>query len=254
MPFPIEEKLVIGVASSALFKLDEADEIFRKEGLASYRKYQYEHEKDLLEPGIAFPFIRRFLQLNKLFPEVEPVEVVLLSHNDPDTGMRVFHSIGHYQLDICRAAFTTGNSPFRYIPAYNVALFLSANENDVCEALAKGHPAGMVLDSKLHDDPHDNELRIAFDFDGVLADDSAEAIYKNSGINNFYISETEKAEEPHPPALWRIFSQNWAGSELWKMRNAKKILPTAVSSKLPSLPPAVPPLTEEWQQLCANGI
>lgn len=199
MPFPIEEKLVIGVASSALFKLDEADEIFRKEGLASYRKYQYEHEKDLLEPGIAFPFIRRFLQLNKLFPEVEPVEVVLLSHNDPDTGMRVFHSIGHYQLDICRAAFTTGNSPFRYIPAYNVALFLSANENDVCEALAKGHPAGMVLDSKLHDDPHDNELRIAFDFDGVLADDSAEAIYKNSGINNFYISETEKAEEPHPP-------------------------------------------------------
>ena len=199
MPFPIEEKLVIGVASSALFKLDEADEIFRREGLASYRKYQYEHEKDLLEPGIAFPFIRRFLELNKLFPDVEPVEVVLLSHNDPDTGMRVFNSIGHYQLDICRAAFTTGNSPFRYIPAYNVALFLSANEDDVCEALAKGFPAGLVLDSKLNDDPRDNELRIAFDFDGVLADDSAEAIYKNSGINNFYISETENAEIPHPP-------------------------------------------------------
>ena len=105
MPFPIEEKLVIGVASSALFKLDEADEIFRREGLSSYRKYQYEHEKDLLEPGIAFPFIRRFLELNRLFPEVEPVEVVLLSHNDPDTGVRVFNSIDHYQLDICRAAF-----------------------------------------------------------------------------------------------------------------------------------------------------
>ena len=199
IPYPIEEKLVIGLASSALFKLDEADEIFRKEGLASYRKYQYEHEKDLLEPGIAFPFIRRFLELNKLFPEVEPVEVVLLSHNDPDTGMRVFNSIHHYQLDISRAAFTTGNSPFRYIPAYNVALFLSANEKDVCEALAKGYPAGMVLDSKLNDDPNDNELRIAFDFDGVLADDSAEAIYKSSGINKFYISETEKADVPHPP-------------------------------------------------------
>ncbi|MBO4305083.1 MAG: 5'-nucleotidase [Lentisphaeria bacterium] len=199
MPFPIEEKLVIGVASSALFKLDEADEIFRREGLSSYRKYQYEHEKDLLEPGIAFPFIRRFLELNKLFPEVEPVEVVLLSHNDPDTGVRVFNSIDHYQLDICRAAFTTGNSPFQYIPAYNVALFLSANESDVREALSRGYPAGRVLDSRLNDDPNDRELRVAFDFDGVLADDSAESVYKNSGINEFYLSESEKADVPHSP-------------------------------------------------------
>ena len=117
MPYRIEDKLVIGVASSALFQLDEADAVFRQDGLPAYRKYQREHQKDVLKPGIAFPFIRRFLKLNSIFPEVEPVEVVLLSHNDPDTGLRVFHSINHYGLGICRAAFTTGDSPFKYIQA-----------------------------------------------------------------------------------------------------------------------------------------
>lgn len=199
MPFPIEEKLVVAVASSALFKLDEADEIFRREGLAAYRSFQHEHEEELLEPGIAFPFVRRLLELNRIFPEVQPVEVVLLSHNDPDTGLRVFHSIDHYGLDISRAAFTTGSSPFRYIPAYNVSLFLSGNEQDVMEAMKKGFAAGLVLDSKVKDDPEDKELRIAFDFDGVLADDSAEKIYQEGGIRQFYLSETENAAQPHNP-------------------------------------------------------
>ena len=86
MAFPIEDKLVIAVASSALFRLDVADEIYRSKGLSAYRKYQREHEDTVLEPGIAFPFIRRFLKFNEIFPETKPVEVVLLSHNDPDTG------------------------------------------------------------------------------------------------------------------------------------------------------------------------
>ena len=106
MPYPIEEKLVIAVASSALFALDEADAVFRKEGLRAYRKSQREHENDILSPGIAFPFVRRFLELNTIFPERQPVEVVLLSRNDTDTGMRVFNSIEHYHLGIIRAAFT----------------------------------------------------------------------------------------------------------------------------------------------------
>ena len=199
MPFPIEDNLVVAVASSALFKLDEADEIFRREGLAAYRSFQHEHEEELLEPGIAFPFVRRLLELNRIFPEIQPVEVVLLSHNDPDTGLRVFHSIDHYKLDISRAAFTTGSSPFRYIPAYNVSLFLSGNEEDVREAMGKGYAAGLVLDSKVKDDPEDKELRIAFDFDGVLADDSAEKIYQAGGIRQFYLSETENAAQPHNP-------------------------------------------------------
>ena len=198
MPYPIDEKLVIGVASSALFKLDQADSIFRSEGLAAYRKYQRDHQEDVLEKGIAFPFIRRILKFNTLFPEEHPVEVVLLSHNDPDTGQRVFHSIRHYKLDITRAAFTSGDSPFVYIPCYNVTLFLSANGEDVKNAGADGYAAGQVLESKATDDEDDSELRIAFDFDGVIADDSAELVYQVGGINKFYDSERKKALTPLP--------------------------------------------------------
>ena len=125
--------------------------------------------------------------------------MVLLSRNDSDTGMRVFNSIEHYKLGIIRAAFTRGNSPFRYIPAYNVSLFLSANESDVTEALGKGYPAGRVLPSASADDETDAELRVAFDFDGVIADDSAEKIYQTEGIEAFYDSETAHAETAISP-------------------------------------------------------
>lgn len=199
MAYPIEEKLVIAVASSALFQLDEADAVFRKDGLRAYRKYQREHEQDILQPGIAFPFIRRFLELNRIFPERQPVEVVLLSRNDSDTGMRVFTSIEHYGLGIVRAAFTRGNSPFRYIPAYNVSLFLSANESDVNEAIKSGYPAGRVLPSSAEDNESDAELRVAFDFDGVIADDSAEQVFQEKGMEAFYSSETENAETAIAP-------------------------------------------------------
>ncbi|MBQ9368561.1 MAG: 5'-nucleotidase [Victivallales bacterium] len=194
MSYPIEGKLVIAVASSALFELDEADAVFREKGVRAYRDYQRTHENDVLKPGIAFPFVRRFLELNKVFPDSQPAEVVLLSRNDSDTGLRVFTSIEHYGLGIVRAAFTRGNSPFRYIPAYNVSLFLSANEEDVIEALNHGYPAGRVLPSVTSDDKTDNELRVAFDFDGVIADDSAEQVFKKEGIDAFYNSETEKAQ------------------------------------------------------------
>ena len=199
MAYPIEEKLVIAVASSALFALDESDGVFRREGLRAYRQYQRKHENDVLAPGIAFPFIRRFLELNTVFPERQPVEVVLLSRNDSDTGMRVFNSIEHYRLGIVRAAFTRGDSPFRYIPAYNVSLFLSANEDDVTEAIEKGYPAGCVLSGAAVDDADDAGLRVAFDFDGVIADDSAEKIYKRDGIEAFYAAETANAETAISP-------------------------------------------------------
>ena len=199
MPYPIEEKLVIAVASSALFALDEADNVFRNEGVRAYRAYQRAHENDILQPGIAFPFVRRFLELNRIFPDRQPAEVVLLSRNDNDTGMRVFNSIEHYKLGIIRAAFTRGNSPFRYIPAYNVSLFLSANKLDVTEALGNGYPAGLVLPSATGDDTCDAELRVAFDFDGVIADDSAEKIYQTQGIKAFYDSESANAENAISP-------------------------------------------------------
>jgi len=199
MAYPIEEKLVIAVASSALFALDEADAVFREKGVRAYRAYQREHEEDVLSPGVAFPFIRHFLELNAVFPERQPVEVVLLSRNDSDTGMRVFNSIEHYKLGIIRAAFTRGNSPFRYIPAYNVSLFLSANEADVTEALASGYPAGLVLPGSACRGGEDSELRVAFDFDGVIADDSAEKVYQTRGIEAFYDSETAQAQTAISP-------------------------------------------------------
>ncbi len=198
MAYPIEEKLVIAVASSALFELAEADAVFRSQGVSAYREYQRAHEEELLQPGIAFPFVRRFLQLNHIFAE-QPAEVVLLSRNDADTGLRVFHSLEHYGLGIVRAAFTRGNSPFRYIPAYHVSLFLSAHEPDVTEALKNGYPAGMVLPSASSDDAADTELRVAFDFDGVIADDSAEQIYQAQGLAAFHASEARHSDSAIAP-------------------------------------------------------
>ena len=214
MSYPIEDKLVIAVASSALFALDEADMVFREKGVRAYRAYQREHENDVLKPGIAFPFVRRFLELNKVFPDRQPVEVVLLSRNDSDTGLRVFTSIEHYGLGIVRAAFTRGNSPFRYIPAYNVSLFLSANEEDVVDALNHDYPAGRVLPSATNDEEADDELRVAFDFDGVIADDSAEQVFQKEGMEAFYNSETEKARiEAGESVFPHLFGTDSAGRD-----------------------------------------
>ncbi len=196
MPFEIEQKLVVAVASSALFDLGEADRVYRTRGQAAYRAYQREHENDALAPGVAFAFIKRLLSFN-VGVDDSPVEVILLSRNDPDTGLRVFNSIETHGLDITRAAFLNGGAPFRYIPGFNASLFLSANENDVEEAIMAGYPAGLVLDSVINDDTDDVELRVAFDFDGVLADDAAEQVFQAKGIEAFHKSETEHAQTPH---------------------------------------------------------
>ena len=197
MSYPIEEKLVIAVASSALFDLSDSDTVFRERGLAEYRQYQRKHESDVLPPGVAFPLIRRILKLNDGLPESEaPVEVVLLSRNDPDTGLRVFNSIEHYGLPMSRAAFTNGGNPFRYIRAFNASLSLSANPADVRRAVERGLPAGRVFPTDFADREDDLELRIAFDFDGVLADDAAETVFKTEGLVAFQESEAQHAEEP----------------------------------------------------------
>jgi 5'-nucleotidase len=128
------------------------------------------------------------------------VEVILLSRNSPETGMRVFRSIREYGLDITRAGFFSGESPFRYIPAFNTSLFLSANADDVNQAINAGIPAGRVLETSVKDDEQDMELRIAFDFDGVLADDAAEQVYASTrDIQKFHESETQLSLVPHNP-------------------------------------------------------
>ena len=113
MAYPIEHKLVIGIASSALFDLTESHKIYLEGGAEEYRKYQEQHIDVILGKGVAFPFIRRFLGINKHYAQSSPVEVVLLSRNSPETGLRVMNSIAHYGLDISRACFLTGESPYR---------------------------------------------------------------------------------------------------------------------------------------------
>lgn len=190
-----ERALVIGVASSALFDLSESDAVFRDQGEERYREYQREHLDDVLEPGVAFPFIRRLLNLNDLSDRERLVEVVILSRNDPETGMRVMRSVRSRGLDITRAIFMQGRAPYLYMGPLRMSLFLSANEADVREATELGFAAGHVVGRSVPDDG-DSDLRIAFDFDGVLADDSAERVYQSGGLEEYQESESALAQVP----------------------------------------------------------
>lgn len=207
MPYSLENRLVIGVASSAVFDLSESDSIFRSKGEEEYRKFQEENLNNPLPKGIAFPFIKRLLSLNDLSAEPEDplVEVVLLSRNDPDTGLRVMKTINHYGLGMTRAIFMQGRSPYEYIPALNIALFLSANKSDVEAAIHAGFPAGQVLESQFEDDENDHTLRIAFDFDGVLAGDESETVMQSSGLSEFHAHEVKNVMQPHNPGPLKEF-------------------------------------------------
>lgn len=207
MPVSLHDRLVVAVASSALFDLAASDRVFREEGEEAYRRYQREHENQVLTPGVAFPLVRRLLALNGEGASEQLVEVVLLSRNDPDTGLRVFNSIEHHRLTISRAAFVKGRNPHLYMSAFNASLFLSANAEDVRSAVAEGLPAGQVFPTAFVDD-EEPELRIAFDFDGIVADDSAEAVFKAGGLADFHSSERERALEPLKAGpLQRFFAE-----------------------------------------------
>lgn len=235
MSYPIEKKLVVGLSTNALFDLREEDRIFREEGVEAYKKFQVENRDKVIEKGLAFSFARRLLNINNMFPKERPVEVVLLSKNSPETGLRVFNSVKEYGLDISRAAFTSGRSPFEYIPAYNIALFLSTDKEDVRLAIEKNYPAGIILNTEVHDDESDNELRIAFDFDGVLADDAAEKIYQKHGdIEEFHNNEKSLSNDPLNPGLMLdffkklSFFQKLEEKEYIKDKSYRKIIRTAI--------------------------
>ncbi|MER6360786.1 5'-nucleotidase [Kitasatospora sp. NPDC001527] len=206
MPYELADRLVVGIASSALFDLTESDRVFLEQGEDAYRAYQRKHLDDTLDPGVAFSFIRRLLSLNDLAPAADPlVEVIVLSRNDPDTGLRVMRSIESHTLSISRAVFMQGRSPYRFMPALSMSLFLSADQEDVREAVALGLPAGTVLGPAADDDHDDTDLRIAFDFDGVLADDAAERLYKSGGIEEFRTHEVANARVAHAPGPLKDF-------------------------------------------------
>ncbi|ETF04122.1 5'-nucleotidase [Advenella kashmirensis W13003] len=207
MPYDLDNRLVIGVASSAVFDLTDSDAVFKRDGEEAYRKFQAQNLNTPLPKGIAFPFIKRLLSLNDLRPDPEDplVEVILLSRNDPDTGLRVMKTIEHYGLGITRAIFMQGKSPYEYIPSLNISLFLSGNKSDVDEAIKSGYPAGHVLDSKFDDDEEDKALRIAFDFDGVLASDESESIMQASGLSDFHAHEVANVMNTHSPGPLQEF-------------------------------------------------
>jgi 5'-nucleotidase len=202
MDNPLKKKLVIAVASSAIFDLSEADSVFQNQGQEAYRKYTLENENNPFFQGPGFSFIQRLLSVNNPETQFEPIEVVLLSKNDAFTGNRVYKSLEHYGLSIGRAAFTCGSKPYPYIKAFQASLFLSANEKDVKDAVQQQMPAGIIMaPQKLSKtpDPVKPELKIAFDFDGIIVDDSSEQIFLEQGLDSFQNHEQEHSAIPLPP-------------------------------------------------------
>lgn len=197
------KKLVIAISSRALFNLEESNAVFEAEGEEAYSAYQIAHEDEPLEKGVAFPLVEKLLQLSANQSE-KLVEVILISRNTADTGLRVFNSIEHYQLDITRAGFSGGETPYRYIGAFRAHLFLSANPSDVSKALEANCAAATLL-------PHEptltgqGELRIAFDGDAVLFSDEAERIYQEKGLDAFSKRERDNAEKPLPGGPFKGF-------------------------------------------------
>lgn len=193
------KKMVVAISSRALFDLEESHRIFKEDGVEAYCQYQIEHENEVLKPGVAFPLVQKLLGLNALGESRERVEVILLSRNSADTGLRVFNSIQEHNLPITRAAFTSGESPFQYVEPFGADLFLSSDPNDVAETLKSGFAAATILPSTGGDSSNASaQLKIAFDGDAVLFSDVAERVYKTEGLKAFTESELRAANEPLP--------------------------------------------------------
>lgn len=200
------EKLVIAISSRVLFDLQESDDVFQSQGLKAYSQYQIKHEDEPLAPGDAFPLVKKLLRINEQF-ETPRVEVILLSRNSADTGLRIFNSIEHHQLDISRAAFCGGKSPYRYVAAFGCHLFLSTHAEDVRNALKYGIAAATLLPSGKTSIDDSVELRFAFDGDAVLFSDEAERVYKAEGLAAFTESEKAAAKTPLSGGPFKNFLQ-----------------------------------------------
>ncbi|MGI6364771.1 MAG: 5'-nucleotidase [Bacillota bacterium] len=223
MPQSLDDKLVIAISSRALFDLEESNRIFEEEGLERYIQYQIEHERDCLLPGVSFPLIRRLLALKDPETGQGAVEVILVSKNDVNTGLRVFNSIEEHGINITRAVFTSGRSPYIYLPAFKADLFLSANPEDVSLALQNGYASATLLTGPEYQDDDTDEIRIAFDGDAVLFSDEAERVFKSKGLEDFTRHEVEKQEVPLPPGPFKGFLE--ALNRLQTAYRAKNLRP-----------------------------
>ena len=191
----VMKKLVVATSSSALFDLTESDKVYHEEGRGAYAAYQIARETETLPPGDAFHLVEKLLKLNNRVQGYEVVEVILLSRNSADTGLRVFNSIADHGLPITRAAFTGGAAPFRYMRPFGAHLFLSTNPDDVREALSNDMAAASILPSRRVAND-DTVLKFAFDGDAVLFSDEAEKVYQEKGLSAFTESEKQAADEP----------------------------------------------------------
>ena len=202
---PSAGPMVVAITARALFDLEDSHGLFEREGVAAYAEFQRTRENDILGPGIAFPLVRKLLALNAGSAKDHPrVEVILLSRNSSDTGLRIFNSIERHGLSIVRAVFTSGAPVYPYIVPFGAHLFLSANPESVRRALEANVAAATILPSKKPSRPSD-QLRIAFDGDAVLFDDEAERISEAGGIDAFHRNETERAREPLSGGPFRNF-------------------------------------------------
>jgi 5'-nucleotidase len=224
MSASLDNKLVVAISSRALFNLEEENKVYESGDPAGYMKLQFERLDLPAGPGIAFSLIKKLLAFNDT--TTQHVEVVILSRNDPVSGMRIFRSGLANEIKLQRGVFTQGRSPFRYLRPLGAHLFLSANAEDVREALAAGFPAARVLtESVLAGNNYPNEVRIAFDGDAVLFSDEAERVFQSQGLDAFQQHESSKASQPLPegpfkPLLSALHRLQQAGTPEMRLRTA----------------------------------
>ena len=206
MPASLDGQLVVAISSRALFDFEEENRLFEASDDHAYMQLQRDRLDLPAKHGVAFSLVQKLLAFNE--PDAARVEVVILSRNDPVSGMRVFRSAKHYGLPIQRGVFTRGQSPWRYLRPLKANLFLSTNEADVRAALQEGVPAARVYPASTHAGlAHPQELRIAFDGDAVLFSDEAERIYQSNGLQAFVEHESAKADLPLAGGPFKPFLQ-----------------------------------------------
>ena len=204
MAISLDDKLVVAISSRALFNLEEENRLFESGDPEGYMRLQLERLEVPAQPGIAYSLVQKLLRFNA--DGLQRVEVVILSRNDPVSGMRIFNSGAAAALQVQRGVFTQGRPPFGYLRPLHADLFLSANAGDVREALAAGFPAARVLVESVHaSDAYPNEVRIAFDGDAVLFSDEAERVFQAEGLDAFHAHESSMAALPLPAGPFKPF-------------------------------------------------
>lgn len=198
-------RLVVAITARALFHLEDGHQVYEQQGIDAYATYQRDRENEILPAGIAFPLVKKLLAINEGADQHQPrVEVILLSRNSSDTGLRIFNSIEHYGLKISRAVFTSGAEVYPYIQPFGAQLFLSANPDSVRSALEHGIAAATILPAEAAEQTHP-ELRIAFDGDAVIFGDESERVSQEDGLAAFHANEVKHAHEPLSGGPFRGF-------------------------------------------------